>query len=292
MKKVFSLVVAALLSVTAAMAQVEFAWNVSADLVSAYLWRGQYLGGLSIQPGASIGFEGEHTSLSVGAWGNYGFSDWKFSKNNANPALDSYMVPELDLFVDFGFYGVHVGATHYYYFGGTKFFNSFNKPEVGGSQTELMLGYHFADEFVDFGLYLNAYTYILGDDGEYQRTLFTTDELYKRYFSTYLELGYEIALPMDFTLTPVLGAVVNPYSSYADGQTWGDWKHLGFTNLSLRLDKTWEFGDHTSLSVFALGSVNFNDINKDNLWLNTSGEEKIGYAQKLNGCIGVNINFE
>ena len=284
MKKVFSLMVAGLLSVTAAVAQVEFAWGVSADLVSSYLWRGQYLGGLSIQPEVSLGFEGEHTSLSVGAWGNYGLSDWKFEKGS------TYTVPELDLFVDFGFYGVHVGATHYYYFGGTKFFNGYNDPEEGGSQTEVMLGYNFADE-LDFGLYVNAYTYILGDDVKRETTLLGA-EYTKRYFSTYVELGYEIALPLDFTLTPVLGTVINPYSSYADGQTWSDLKHLGFTNLSLRLDKTWEFGDHTSLSVFALGSVNFNDINKDNLWLNTSGEDKVGYQQKLNGCIGLNISFE
>ena len=276
--------VAGLLSVTAAVAQVEFAWGVSADLVSSYLWRGQYLGGLSIQPEVSLGFEGEHTSLSVGVWGNYGLSDWKFEKGS------TYMVPELDLFVDFGFYGVHVGATHYYYFGGTKFFNGYNDPEEGGSQTEVMLGYNFADE-LDFGLYVNAYTYILGDDVKRETTLLGA-EYTKRYFSTYVELGYEISLPLDFTLTPVLGTVINPYSSYADGQTWSDLKHLGFTNLSLRLDKTWEFGDHTSLSVFALGSVNFNDINKDNLWLNTSGEDKVGYQQKLNGCIGLNISFE
>ena len=232
----------------------------------------------------AFGFEGEHTSLSVGAWGNYGLSDWKFEKGS------TYTVPELDLFVDFGFYGVHVGATHYYYFGGTKFFNGYNDPEEGGSQTEVMLGYNFADE-LDFGLYVNAYTYILGDDVKRETTLLGA-EYTKRYFSTYVELGYEIALPLDFTLTPVLGTVINPYSSYADGQTWSDLKHLGFTNLSLRLDKTWEFGDHTSLSVFALGSVNFNDINKDNLWLNTSGEDKVGYQQKLNGCIGLNISFE
>lgn len=291
MKKIYALVVAGLLSVTAATAQVEFTWGVSADVVSAYLWRGQYLGGLSFQPDVNIGFEAEHCSLSVGAWGNVGLSDWKFMRNNPNEALNTYFVPELDLYLDFGFYGVHVGATHYYYFGQTKFFNGFNKPETGGSQTEVMLGYHFADE-LDFGLYINAYTYILGDDGEYTRTLLTTDEVYKRYFSTYVELGYEIELPADFTLTPVLGTVINPYSCYADGPTWSDLKHLGFTNLSLRLDKTWELGEHTSIGVFALGSVNFNDINKDNLWLNTSGEDKIGYNQKLNGCIGFNISFE
>lgn len=289
MKKVFSLMVAGLLSVTAALAQVEFAWNVSADLVSSYLWRGQYLGGLSFQPEVSIGFEGEHTSLSVGAWGNVGMSDWKFQKNSADPAQDSYFVPELDLFIDFGFYGFHVGATHYYYFDGSKFFNGF-KASNGTSQTELLLGYHFADEF-DFGLYIDANTYILGDDGEYVPTGLLEPSKYKRYFSTYIEVGYEVELPMEFTLTPALGLTPQRVSAYADN-AWSDWKHLGFTNLSLRLDKTWELGDHTSLGVFAMGTVNFYDINKDNLWLNTSGEEKVGNMQKLNGCIGVNISFE
>ena len=287
MKKIFAFVVAGLLSATTAFAQVEFTWGVSADVVSAYLWRGQYLGGLSFQPDVNIGFEAEHCSLSVGAWGNVGLSDWKFVRNNPNDAFNTYFIPELDLYLDFGFYGVHVGATHYYYFDGSPFFSGMKKP-VGTSQTEVMLGYHFADE-LDFGLYFNAYTYLLGDDGE------QSGSIYNRHFSTYLELGYEIELPAEFTLTPVLGVVPNLRSNVyyeTDDGGWTDWKHLGFTNLSLRLDKTWEIGDHTSIGVFALGSVNFYDINKDNLWLNTSGEEKVGSYQKLNGCIGFNISFE
>lgn len=283
----------AVLSIGCALAQVEFAWSVGAELTSAYLWRGQYNGGLSFQPDLSIGFEGEHTSLSVGAWGNVGVSDWKFSKGNTNPALDTYFNPELDLYLNFGFYGVHIGATHYYYFDGSKYFVGINDPGDNTTQTEVSLGYHFADEF-NFGLYFDAYTMILGDDGymEPGATLLTP-ATYKRAFSTYLELGYDIELPDGFKLKPALGVTPNLNGMYTDYEnTWNTPKTLGITNLCLRFDKEWELGDHVTLGVFALGSVNFYNIDKDNLWLNTSGEDKVGSQQKLNGCIGASIWFE
>ena len=292
MKKIYAIALACFLSMGSAMAQVEFAWGVSADVVSSYLWRGQYLGGLSFQPEVSVGFEAEHLSLSVGAWGNVGASDWKFSKNNADPANNTYLVPELDLFLDFGFYGFHLGATHYFYFDGSPFFNGFKNPN-GTSQTEVSLGYHFADEF-DFGLYVDAYTMILGDDGEYEATnmmMLPTTPKYNRNFSTYIELGYEIELPLAFTLTPAIGLTPNKVSLYAD-DAWSSAAKVGFTNLSLRLDKAWELGDHTSISVFAMGCVNLYDINKSNIWFNESGENKINSGQKLNGCIGFNVSFE
>lgn len=281
MKKIYAFVLAALLSVGSAMAQAEFTWNVSADVVSAYLWRGQYCGGLSLQPDVSIGYKSKHTSLSVGAWGNVGMSDWKFEKGT------TYFVPELDLYFDFAFFGVHVGATHYYYFDGSPFLARFNNP-TGTSQTEINFGYHFADE-LDFGLYIDGNVMILGDDGELIPSLSST--YFKRHFSTYIEVGYEVELPHDMTLTPALGFTPNLYSIYAD-QAWDSWANTGFTNLSLRFDKSWEVADHCSIGLFALGSINFNGINASNLWLNTAGDDKVGYQQKLNGCIGFNVSFE
>ncbi len=291
MKKVCLLVLMALMSISATLAQAEFAWSVGGELVSAYIWRGQYQGGLSFQPDLSLGFDAEHCSLRVGAWGSVGASDWKFVSNSSNPALNTYFVPELDLYAEFAFFGVHLGATHYYYFDGSKFFSGFKNPE-GTSQTDVKLGYHFADEF-DFGLYVEASTYILGEDGYYETTL-GGSPVFHRYFSTYVEVGYEAELPAGFTLKPALGIAPQKRSCYFedDGEGWTDWNHLGFTNLSLRLDKEWELGDHCTLGLFALGSVNFYDINKDNLWINTSGEDKIGSYQKLNGSIGLSFWFE
>ena len=71
----------ALLLVAPQMKAVEFAYEAGAEVVSAYLWRGLYNGGLSLQPDLEIGYDGEHSSLRVGVWGSVGASDWKFVKN-------------------------------------------------------------------------------------------------------------------------------------------------------------------------------------------------------------------
>ena len=50
MKKVLVLAVAVMATMMSAKAEVEFAYEAGAELVSAYIWRGQYNGGLSLQP--------------------------------------------------------------------------------------------------------------------------------------------------------------------------------------------------------------------------------------------------
>lgn len=50
------------------MAQDKVEASVGADLVSGYIWRGQDLGGVSIQPSLGISYKG----LSLGAWGSVG----------------------------------------------------------------------------------------------------------------------------------------------------------------------------------------------------------------------------
>mgnify|MGYP001123775881 CR=1 FL=1 len=42
--------------------------SVGADLVSGYIWRGQDLGGVRIQPSLSVAYKG----FSLGAWGSAG----------------------------------------------------------------------------------------------------------------------------------------------------------------------------------------------------------------------------
>ena len=63
MKKIFSILAATMMAVTV-MAQeeeaskpVSFAYEAGAEIVSAYIWRGQYNGSLSFQPTASVGFD-------------------------------------------------------------------------------------------------------------------------------------------------------------------------------------------------------------------------------------------
>ena len=51
-----------------------FTYEVGADLVSSYLWRGQNLGGLSIQPSVTLGWKG----IYLCTWANIGTDNWKF----------------------------------------------------------------------------------------------------------------------------------------------------------------------------------------------------------------------
>lgn len=79
MKKAISLALAAVL-LTSASAAAETAAEAESnkaeisfgtDLVSTYLWRGQDLGGVSIQPGIGLSWRG----LSLSAWGSSGFDE-------------------------------------------------------------------------------------------------------------------------------------------------------------------------------------------------------------------------
>ena len=74
MKKLFSAVLIGFCAILTAKAEVNFAYEAGAEVVSSYLWRGQYNGGLSFQPYVSVGYEGEKTSFSFGAWGSVGAS--------------------------------------------------------------------------------------------------------------------------------------------------------------------------------------------------------------------------
>ena len=54
MKKISTLLVA-LMATFVSVNAVDFAYEAGAEVVSAYIWRGQYNGGLSFQPTASVG---------------------------------------------------------------------------------------------------------------------------------------------------------------------------------------------------------------------------------------------
>ena len=67
-----------------AKAQDKVKASVGADIVSGYIWRGQDVGGVSLQPNASIAYKG----LSLEAWGSVGIE-----KTDA----DGYDAKEFDL---------------------------------------------------------------------------------------------------------------------------------------------------------------------------------------------------
>ena len=52
------------------MAQDKVETSIGADMVSGYIWRGQDLGGASIQPSLSVSYKG----FSLSAWGSMGIN--------------------------------------------------------------------------------------------------------------------------------------------------------------------------------------------------------------------------
>lgn len=120
-------------------AQDKVEGSINADLVSSYIWRGQDLGNISIQPSLSVAYKG----FSFSAWGTVGFE-----KEDAK---------EIDLTLGYSAGAFSVSVTDYWVNGGASYFH------YGANNTnhtfEAQIGY-------DFGLLaVNWYTNFAGTDG-------------------------------------------------------------------------------------------------------------------------------
>ena len=138
---------------TAAVAQDKVGATIGCDFVSQYIWRGQKLGNVSLQPTLGIDYKG----LSLTSWGSVGF--------------DSDDAKELDFTLAYEWKGFNVGLTDYWFSEGNYF-------HYGAHETthvwEANLGY-------DFGfLSVQWFTNFGGNDG--------TTSSGKRAYSSYFEL--------------------------------------------------------------------------------------------------------
>ena len=144
-----------LLSVSTTLsAQDKVEANLGLDLVNQYIWRGQDLGNVSLQPTLGASWKG----LSLSAWGSVGITRAEDTK-------------ELDLTLSYSTKGFTVGLTDYWFSDGSYFQYKAHKT------THIWEGYIG----YDFG-FLSAtwYTNFAGDDGK--------NNSLKRAYSSYLEL--------------------------------------------------------------------------------------------------------
>ena len=293
MKKRFFVLALALVGISAFSSLIHaeesksnFTFEVGADLVSSYLWRGQHVGGLSIQPSVTIDWNG----LYLCGWGNIGADNWKFENIN----------PELDITIGYDNYGFKLDLTHLYYFGGDNYFkglidanNTYKDCEgelVESSTTmELHAGIDIGEWVEIVPLTFDWYTTILGYD-----PVFDQDGLLKmnnngnckRAYSTYIEIGYDFELPLDIVLGLKLGFTPwkGMYSDYEE--VWTDGNTIGFNNIQLRAEREFEL---KGLYINVWGEAMFNcyGVTKNNL-INTIGNAD---SQKLNACVGVGLYF-
>ena len=198
---------------TAIEAQNEVETTICGDVVSSYIWRGQDLGHVSLQPTLGIGYKG----LSLTAWGSVGLTDPADTK-------------EFDLTLAYSIGGFNIGVTDYWFNAGLDPENRYFKYDAHGTNHvfEANIGY-------DFGFAsLQWFTNFAGNDG--------VNKDGKRAYSSYMEVVVPFKLSaIEWTATA--GAV--PYATDFYGTT-----GFAVTNLALKATKDIKVTDSFSIPIF------------------------------------------
>ena len=216
--RLFLLAAALLVAAPAAKTQ-TFETQIGTDLVSRYIWRGQELGQVSIQPTLGISAWG----LSLSAWGSVGLSNPTDTK-------------ELDLTLAYGIGGFNIGVTDYWFNTGLDPLNRYFKYEAGATNHvfEANIGY-------DFGFAsLQWYTNFAGNDLVQSSGQFA--------YSSYAEVSVPFSLG-GAEWSAAAGVV--PFATAFYGT-----KGFALTNLSLKAEKDIRITDTFSIPLFAQVVVN------------------------------------
>ena len=198
-----------------ATAQDEVETTVAADVVSQYVWRGQDLGNVSLQPTLGIGYKG----LSLSAWGSVGLADADDTK-------------EFDLTLAYTIGGLNIGITDYWFNAGLDPDNRYFMYNAHSTNHvfEANIGY-------DFGFAsLQWYTNFAGNDG--------VNESGKRAYSSYVEANVPFKLAtVDWTATVgVIPYATTFYNEWTSG--------FSVTNLALKATKDIKITDSFSIPIF------------------------------------------
>lgn len=220
MKKIVLLAIGLIaVATTHAQEKEKIETTISGDIVSSYIWRGQDLGSVSLQPTLGVGYKG----LSLTAWGSYGLTDPSDTK-------------EFDLTLGYTVGGFNIGITDYWFNAGLDPDNRYFKYDAHGTNHvfEANIGYDFGFASVRW------YTNFAGNDG--------VNKDGKRAYSSYAEVAVPFKLAtVDWTATA--GAV--PYATDFYGTT-----GFAVTNLTLRADKEIKVTDSFSIPVFGQVTAN------------------------------------
>lgn len=213
MEKVKGLVLMAIVATAMpATAQDKVEGTIAADVVNQYIWRGQDLGDVSLQPTLGIAYKG----LSLTAWGSVGLSAPNDTK-------------EFDLTAAWQKGGFHIGVTDYWFNTPNERYFSYAAHSTS-HVFEANVGY-------DFGpLALNWYTNFAGNDG--------VNSSGKRAYSSYVEATVPFTLA-GCQWTATVGAVPYATSLYAEANG------FAVTNVTVKATKDIRVTDSFSVPVFA-----------------------------------------
>ena len=205
------------LDTTATNAQDNVKSTISANLVNQYIWRGQDLGDVSVQPALGISWKG----VSLSSFGNVGLSDKDDTK-------------EFDLTGAYTFKGLNMGITDYWFNQPNKRYFCYAAHKTS-HVFEANVGYNFGP------LALQWYTNFAGNDGVKKNG--------NRAYSSYVE----ISAPFTFATcdwNAAVGAVPYRTSFYSDVNG------FAITNFSLRATKAIPITSSFTLPIYAQITAN------------------------------------
>ncbi len=202
----------------------DFEASVSADLVTQYIWRGQELGDVSVQPGLSIGYKG----LSLSAWGSASWQE-KWSR-------------EVDFTLAYSVKGFTIGVTDYWFSKtgdgeDARYFTYATHSPYNSHVYEAHVGYDFGPLAIDW------YTNFAGCDGYNHKG--------KRAYSSFVEVGVPFSgLGLDWQL--VAGA--SPYCT-----SFYNANGFAVTEVALKAAKTVKLSDSIKFPVWLQLAANPRD---------------------------------
>jgi hypothetical protein len=216
-------------------------FNLGADLVSRYIWRGKDYGNSpAIQPNVAFSVAG----FKIGAWGSFGFVPYS-QKINDSTTIDMGNYAEFDPFVSFTFKGFTLSFTDYFVPNGltpnkSNYFNY--KNSTTGHTFEVALAWAGPEKF-PLQLYVGTLVYGAdkGKDAEGNPGLGTDNN-----YSTYIEAAYPFTVK-GIGVKPFVGGI--PFGSSWYGPT-GGIVNTGIT-VSKTIQITKEFGLPAFTSVIA-----------------------------------------
>ena len=193
------------------LAQDKIDGGLTVDIVSNYIWRGQHLGDVSIQPELWVGWKG----LSLSAWGSVGLS------NNKDPR-------EIDLTLSYETDGFSVGIVDYWNDEHDSRYFYYRKDGTSHA-FEGYVGYDFGPVNISWQTFFAGNDYKTASD--------------KRAWSSYFEVAAPFRL---LTCHWDATAGLVPWASdyYATSG-------FSVTNLSLRATKDIKISNSFSLPLFA-----------------------------------------
>jgi hypothetical protein len=201
-------------------------WQLGADFMSRYIWRGLDLGGPapSIQPSAKVTLGNPKHQFALGAWGAYTFS----------PTANQ----ELDLTLGYTYKGVVTVSVTDYFFPGL---NTGVKDDYFRYNSD-STGHVFEGALMFNGTAKIPFTFLAavnfyGNDARRMKKVndstFTEDGIQ---YSTYLELGYKQQIKgVDMTLFAG-GTITNPDEAMQETGYYLNTK-AGLTNVGIKLAK-------------------------------------------------------